>query len=75
MTRLCLRPGQHVIPDIKQPFRALRELTHELDVEVFEAQTRREAIQQTGELQPDLIVLDLSMPVMNGLEAARVIKI
>src|SRR5215831_4899321 len=26
------------------------------------------------ELQPDLIAMDLSMPVMNGLEAARVLK-
>ena len=29
------------------------------------------AIEKALRLHPDLIVLDLSMPVMNGLEAAR----
>jgi DNA-binding NarL/FixJ family response regulator len=32
------------------------------------------AIEKVKELLPDLVVLDLSMPVMNGLEAARHIK-
>jgi DNA-binding NarL/FixJ family response regulator len=33
-----------------------------------------DAIKKTRELKPDLIVLDLSMPRMNGVEAASVIK-
>ena len=36
-----------------------------------EAGNGEEAIEKAKELRPDLIVLDLSMPVMNGLEAAR----
>src|SRR5216683_7326045 len=39
-----------------------------------EAGNGREAIEEAQELHPDLILLDLSMPVMNGLEAARVLK-
>jgi DNA-binding NarL/FixJ family response regulator len=39
-----------------------------------EAEKGREAIERAQELHPDLIVLDLSMPVMNGLDAARVLK-
>lgn len=35
-----------------------------------EAEHGREAVEKAPSLQPDLIVLDLSMPVMNGLEAA-----
>jgi two-component system nitrate/nitrite response regulator NarL len=35
-----------------------------------EAQHGRDAIEQAPTLLPDLIILDLSMPVMNGLEAA-----
>ena len=58
---------------VRQALRML--LTRELGVEVSEAKNGREAIEKAQELKPDLIVLDLSMPVMNGLEAGRVIKI
>jgi DNA-binding NarL/FixJ family response regulator len=33
-----------------------------------------EAIQKASELKPDLILLDFSMPYMNGIEAASVLK-
>ena len=39
-----------------------------------EAANGREAIEQAQQLRPDLVVLDLSMPVMNGLDAARALK-
>ena len=38
-----------------------------------EAENGRIAIDKAQRLKPDLILLDLSMPVMNGLEAARVL--
>ena len=38
-----------------------------------EAASGREGIEKAKALKPDLIVLDVSMPEMNGLEAARVI--
>ena len=37
---------------------------------VGEAEHGREAVEIAPKLQPDLIVLDMSMPVMNRLEAA-----
>jgi DNA-binding NarL/FixJ family response regulator len=47
----------------------------EPDLEVCgEAENGREAIDQACRLHPDLIVMDLSMPVMNGLDAARAVK-
>ena len=39
-----------------------------------EAENGRVAIEKAQLLRPDLIVLDLSMPEMNGFEAARVLK-
>jgi DNA-binding NarL/FixJ family response regulator len=39
-----------------------------------EAENGRQAIEMARQLHPDLIVTDLSMPVMNGLEEARVLK-
>ncbi len=38
-----------------------------------EAVDGREGIEKAKQLSPDLIVLDVSMPVMNGLDAARVL--
>jgi DNA-binding NarL/FixJ family response regulator len=56
--------------------RALCELfTRERDFDVCgEAENGREAVEIARELHPDLIVTDLSMPVMNGLEEARLLK-
>jgi len=39
-----------------------------------QAENGQEAIEKARQLRPDLIVMDISMPVMNGLDAARVLK-
>ena len=39
-----------------------------------EAENGLEAIDKAQQLLPDLVVLDLSMPVMNGLQAARKLR-
>lgn len=39
-----------------------------------EAENGQVAVEKVKNLNPDLVVLDMSMPVMNGLEAARLIK-
>ncbi|MBI2928248.1 MAG: response regulator transcription factor [Verrucomicrobia bacterium] len=41
---------------------------------VGQAASGREAIQQTRALKPDLVLMDLLMPQMNGLEATRHLK-
>lgn len=39
-----------------------------------EAANGREAVEQARQLRPDLVILELSMPVMNGLDTARALK-
>ena len=38
-----------------------------------EANNGREAVEKTLQFRPDVIIMDISMPVMNGLEAASLI--
>lgn len=40
-----------------------------------EAENGKEAVEKALKRQPDLIILDLVMPVMNGLDAARVLRL
>ena len=41
---------------------------------ICEASDGLEAVQKSKELQPDLILLDIGLPGMNGIEAARQIR-
>jgi DNA-binding LytR/AlgR family response regulator len=50
----------------------LKKRWPELEI-VAEATNGTEALQRFEELEPDIVFLDIHMPVMNGLEAARLI--
>lgn len=41
---------------------------------VGEASNGQEAIQRVEETSPDIVVMDLEMPIVNGIEATRQIK-
>jgi DNA-binding NarL/FixJ family response regulator len=47
-------------------------LAADVDLKVFgEGQDGLEAVQRCSEVQPDLVILDLLLPKINGVEAAR----
>jgi DNA-binding NarL/FixJ family response regulator len=55
---------------VRRGIRALIESRPEWIV-CDEVRSGREAVAKTEELKPDIVVLDISMPELNGLEAAR----
>jgi DNA-binding NarL/FixJ family response regulator len=60
-------------PNIRYLLRAYVESRTPFEV-CGEAAHGIEAIEKAKELQPDLILLDLSMPIMTGAEAAVILK-
>jgi DNA-binding NarL/FixJ family response regulator len=58
---------------VRSHLRVLIEGQPELSV-CGEAENGREGIDKAIKLSPDLIVMDLLMPILNGLEASREIK-
>jgi DNA-binding NarL/FixJ family response regulator len=60
-------------PLVRQQLRSLLEMNSEWEV-CGEAVDGREAVEKARQLQPDLVVLDFSMPIMNGLQAAKEIS-
>jgi DNA-binding NarL/FixJ family response regulator len=57
-------------PLVRNGLRALLSSVNEMTV-VGEATNGEEAITQATELQPDIILMDLHMPGLNGIEATR----
>jgi two-component system chemotaxis response regulator CheY len=42
--------------------------------EIFEAADGQQAVDKYNEIHPDLVILDITMPNMDGLEALKIIK-
>jgi two-component system response regulator NreC len=58
---------------LREGLRALLSNTSDLEV-IGEAENGQDTIEKARQLQPQLILMDLSMPIINGTEAIRVIK-
>jgi DNA-binding NarL/FixJ family response regulator len=67
--------GILIVDDHAAIRRGIRSLLTRDSLEICgEAQNGKQAIEKVRELKPDLVILDVSMPVMNGIEAAREIR-
>jgi DNA-binding NarL/FixJ family response regulator len=58
---------------MREGLRALLAASPGIDV-VAEVANGREALRRCEELAPDVLVMDISMPDLNGIEAARMIR-
>lgn len=70
MWRIVLADDHEVV---RQGVRRFLETQPSLEI-CAEAANGQEAVEKTLSLKPDIVILDLSMPVMNGVEAARQIR-
>lgn len=63
-----------VVDDIESNRTLLEEILEEAGLQVVSAENGQEALIIAGEILPDLILMDLKMPVMSGIEATRRIR-
>jgi CheY-like chemotaxis protein len=69
-----LRLTVMVVDDNEDLREMLRFMVERLGYEVVEAENGREAVEIANRRCPDLILMDLSMPVMDGFAATRLLR-
>lgn len=63
-----------IVEDYADTRNMMRFLLQRLGFEVFEAADGQEAVNQAQQFSPDLILMDISLPVMDGLAATQIIR-
>jgi len=58
---------------VRQGFRSLLQAEKSFDI-IGEAENGRDAVQVVKKLRPDVVVLDISMPILNGVQATQQIQ-
>ena len=71
---LSHRPRVLIVDDEPLNLELLRQELEDLGHEVDEARSGEEALRRTGEHPPDVILLDIMMPGMDGFEVCRRLK-
>lgn len=70
MIRVCLVDDQTLV---RQGVRSLLELSDDIRV-VAEAGDGRQAVETIPQVKPDVVLLDMRMPIMSGLEALQALS-
>ena len=63
-----------IVEDEPRNMKLLRDLLQRFGYEILEALDGEQGVKLAGERMPDLILMDIMMPKMDGLEATRIIK-
>lgn len=71
MTIRVLLADDHAV--MRDGLKALLEAAPDIRV-VGEAADGRTAVRRVSELKPDVVIMDISMPELNGIEAARLMR-
>jgi len=61
------------VPQVRRELRTLLPLLDAIDI-VGEAENGQEALELATTLQPDVVLMDVEMPIVDGLAATRLIK-
>ena len=64
-----------IVEDEPKNMKLLRDLLQRFGYEILEAFDGEEGVKSAGENIPNLILMDIMMPKMDGLEATRIIKV
>ena len=63
-----------IADDIDYNRNLIKDFLNEYEIEFYEAADGRKAVELARQLKPDIILMDIRMPIMDGLDASKIIK-